>query len=386
MLTIREAKQLPIGVYKIERGVYLRVEEKTRRFIFKCMRRGHRLELGLGPVEGQTISGVLGKAAQYRTAIEAGEPPVAEKPEIGRLLRIPTFDEYVGGAIKRIAFLRQWKNAKHGQQWVNTVNTYAVPVLGNKRLDKITGEDIYQVLRPIWQVKTETAQRLQERLNIIFALAIQDKYVEKNPATWEENLSAKLPAASRLLRVRTKHHAAVSAEELREIVARLRQIDHVTAKLILFGILTVGRLSEYSKSQWSEIDFRTNTLSVPYDRRKDNKAEPFVVPLSRQAQQVISEVPRDDDYIFSIYPGTPISQSTVLKCLRKCTTKPITMHGMRSTFSDWCAQHNKNFLVSEKCLMHQVGGKVFCAYQRDDLLEQRHELLQEWADWLYEKE
>ena len=58
------------------------------------------------------------------------------------------------------------------------------------------------------------------------------------------------------------------------------------------------------------------------------------------------------------------------------------MHGCRSTFSDWCAQNGKNFLVSEKCLMHAVGGAVFMAYQRDDLLEQRRVLLQEWADFL----
>ena len=59
------------------------------------------------------------------------------------------------------------------------------------------------------------------------------------------------------------------------------------------------------------------------------------------------------------------------------------MHGVRSSFSDWCARNGKNFLVSEKCLMHSVGGKVFMAYQRDNLLEQRRVLLQEWADFLY---
>ena len=62
--------------------------------------------------------------------------------------------------------------------------------------------------------------------------------------------------------------------------------------------------------------------------------------------------------------------------------KPATLHGTRSTFSDWCANNDKNFLVSEKCLMHAVGGKVFMAYQRDDLLDKRRQLLQEWADFL----
>lgn len=64
------------------------------------------------------------------------------------------------------------------------------------------------------------------------------------------------------------------------------------------------------------------------------------------------------------------------------TDMPITVHGTRSTFSDWCAKNNKNFLVSEKQLMHAVGNEVFRAYQRDDLLEQRRVLMQEWADYL----
>ena len=32
--------------------------------------------------------------------------------------------------------------------------------------------------------------------------------------------------------------------------------------------------------------------------------------------------------------------------------------------------------------MHNVGGAVFMAYQRDDLLDKRMELLQEWADYI----
>lgn len=60
----------------------------------------------------------------------------------------------------------------------------------------------------------------------------------------------------------------------------------------------------------------------------------------------------------------------------------MTLHGMRSTFSDWGAKNEKNFLVSEKQLMHAVGNNVFRAYQRDDLLEQRRKLMQEWADYL----
>ena len=61
-----------------------------------------------------------------------------------------------------------------------------------------------------------------------------------------------------------------------------------------------------------------------------------------------------------------------------------TMHGMRSTFRDWCTQNGVNEIVAEKSLMHSTGNEVVSAYQRSDLLEERREVMQKWADLLLE--
>lgn len=57
-----------------------------------------------------------------------------------------------------------------------------------------------------------------------------------------------------------------------------------------------------------------------------------------------------------------------------------TLHGMRSTFRDWCAETGKDPILAEKSLMHATGNAVQQAYQRSDLLEQRRPLMQAWAD------
>lgn len=59
------------------------------------------------------------------------------------------------------------------------------------------------------------------------------------------------------------------------------------------------------------------------------------------------------------------------------------MHGMRSTFRDWCAESGVSEIVAEKCLMHAVGTEVQQAYQRSDLLDQRRVVMQQWTDYLF---
>ena len=97
-------------------------------------------------------------------------------------------------------------------------------------------------------------------------------------------------------------------------------------------------------------------------------------------------IPKESKYVFTVNGRTPICKDTPLKFLKRHSPWPITMHGCRSTFSDWCAENEKNVLVSEKCLMHVGGDKVFRAYQRSDLMNQRRQLLQEWADFLWGEE
>lgn len=146
--------------------------------------------------------------------------------------------------------------------------------------------------------------------------------------------------------------------------------------------MTVGRSAEFRCAQWDEIDLDAATFTVPPSRRKDKKPYPFVVPLSRQAKALLHRLDTSGAFLFSCRDCRPLNLATVLKIFKSVTDQPITTHGLRSTFADWCAKTEKNFLVSEKCLMHAVGNQVFRAYQRDDLLEQRRALLQEWADYL----
>ncbi|WP_370992005.1 phage integrase central domain-containing protein [Nitrosococcus oceani] len=60
-----------------------------------------------------------------------------------------------------------WRNVKHARQWASTLKTYARPVIGAIRVNAITTEDILKILSPIWTTKTETAKRVQGRMENI---------------------------------------------------------------------------------------------------------------------------------------------------------------------------------------------------------------------------
>ncbi|WP_421021498.1 phage integrase central domain-containing protein, partial [Klebsiella pneumoniae] len=60
-----------------------------------------------------------------------------------------------------------WKNAKHAEQWANTLATYAYPVFESLPVAAINTALVMRVLEPLWTSKTETASRLRGRIESV---------------------------------------------------------------------------------------------------------------------------------------------------------------------------------------------------------------------------
>ena len=62
-----------------------------------------------------------------------------------------------------------------------------------------------------------------------------------------------------------------------------------------------------------------------------------------------------------------MSNMSMLMLLRRMGRDDLTVHGLRSAFSDWCAEQT-NFAseVREMALAHAVADKVEAAYRRGD--------------------
>jgi hypothetical protein len=76
----------------------------------------------------------------------------------------------------------------------------------------------------------------------------------------------------------------------------------------------------------------------------------------------------------------PISNMAMIMTLLRMGRGDFTVHGFRSTFSDWCAERTSfPSEVREMAPAHTVSDKVEAAYRRGDLFQKRRDLMDAWA-------
>ncbi|MEM8551096.1 MAG: integrase arm-type DNA-binding domain-containing protein [Pseudomonadota bacterium] len=365
---------LPSGRHADGGGLYLAVKETgARSWAFMWKRNGKRREAGLGAFPDVSLAQARRIADTYRIAIAEGRDPIAER----RATQAPkTFVDVVE------CFLADnehgWRNAKHRQQWRNTLATYGKPI-ANMPLDEIDTEAVLRCLKPIWREKPETASRVRGRIERVLAYATARGWRDReriNPATWKGHLSAILPKPAKLVR---GHHAAMRFEEVPEFMAALRQRKGIAAKALEFTILTAARSGEVREMSWSEIDRDAAVWTVPAERMKAYRAHR--VPLTDAALAVLDQTPFVDDnpLVFPGAKGKPMSDMTLAAVLKRMDVD-ATVHGFRSSFRDWVGDATAfPRELAEAALAHAVGDQTERAYRRSDALERRRDLMEAWA-------
>ena len=170
-------------------------------------------------------------------------------------------------------------------------------------------------------------------------------------------------------------------DELPAYVARLREIDGISARALEFTILTAARSGEVLGAGWSEIDLVAKVWTVPASRMK--AAREHRVPLSERAVEILSALAavKIGDYVFpGAKRGSPLSVMALTMVMRRMGMEAFTVHGFRSAFRDWAGERT-NFPreVAEAALAHVVGDETERAYRRGDALEKRRALMEAWA-------
>ncbi len=385
-VTAKNIFTLPEGRHSVAPNLNLRVRDGKRTYVLRYCIGGKRKDKHLGSADDLSLTEAKRLADKLRSELAEGKLPQTARDKLAEKLKeadAPTFEKYALEAIEKIASVRVWKNAKHKAQWFATVRAYAFPVLGKKKLSEIKKTDVLEVLRPIWSTKTETASRVRGRLENIFSYAVTDGLMEFNPAIWRGNLDRDLPPPSKIQIV--EHHEAMPLDVLQEKITCFYPASDRTRQVILFTILTASRVGESVPARWDEIDWENRIWSVPPERRKDQKPYPHRVPLSDQAIELLNSVEKKGEEIFCFNADNLGSRYSLAHLLQQMTNTTATMHGFRSTFRDWAAENGVPDTIAEKCLMHVTGNAVVQAYQRSDLLEQRREVMQAWADAVFAK-
>jgi len=355
----------------------------TRAWVLRVVVGAKRREIGLGAFPDVTLADAHAKARAMRAEIEQGIDPVEKRTAAASALRAAqtagmTFDQCAAAYVK--AHAPAWKSAKHAMQWENTLVTYAGPVIGGLLVRHVETPHVLAILEPIWMSKTETASRLRGRIESVLDWATTRGQREGlNPARWRGHLDTLLPEKSKV--ATTGHHAALPWREIGPFMARLRAAEGVGARCLEFVILTACRSGEARGATWSEIDIGARTWTVPAERMKAGREHR--VPLSDATLALLAGLPRivGNDLVFPAPRGGVLSDMTLGAVLKRLGV-PVTAHGFRSTFRDWCAESTSYPQhVAEMALAHTIGDKVEAAYRRGDLFDKRQRLMTDWADW-----
>jgi len=280
----------------------------------------------------------------------------------------------------------EWSNKKHRDQFLRSLMTYAYPIIGDLDVATVGMPEVLKVLEQkvpeaikgnpagvFWQVRTTTANRVRNRIELVLDWAVVRGHRPQgvpNPARWQGNLSEALPKPGKVAPV--VNHRAVPYKEMPELMAQLGTHEGVGVKGLQFAILTAARRGEVLGARWDEIDFDAAMWTVPAERMKGRREHR--VPLARHVIELLKGLYTEDGtpYVF-VGPrtGAQLSETALAEALRRAG-RSETVHGLRSSFSDW-AHESTSFSNHEieLSLAHTVGNAVEKAYRRGDMLDRR---------------
>lgn len=287
--------------------------------------------------------------------------------------------------------LPELSNPKHRQQVETTLERFAFPRLGDLPIDKIPRKLLVEVVqaalvdkaRPGADTRLETAHRLAGRITAVFDYAQDAGIIDGHAAS---HLTRVLQA-----RKTTTPMPCIPKEQAGQLMRDILLYPEAVTRLgLLLAAHTFVRTNEILGFQKDELREAGAIWVVPEERMKgeDGEALPHVVPLSRQARGIVTQLMEMSgcDLVLEspAAPGRPLSENTLLFALYRLGYKGRhTVHGFRalaSTVLNEESPFSKDAI--EKQLAHKETDAVRAAYNRALYLPERRKMMAWWSDWL----
>ena len=327
---------------------------------------------GIDPIDQRRA-----ERAARKTTAETATAPVPSQA--------PTFAQACEDCFRDLE--KGWRSAQYSRNWLTTPRLYAYQTIGSLPVCEITTDHVEAVLRPLYEKKPATGKRLRRIMETVLDRArVRGWRSGENPARWRGHLAVLLPKAKT---TQARHHAALDWREIGAFMRYASEQRSTVWRCIEFVTLAAARSGEVRGMRWREVDWQARTWTVPAERMKVQREHR--VPLSEPALELLRQVrgdvePDGGSVVFrSPAHGGELTDAALLVALRRAGWKDargetVTVHGLRSTFRDWCAEDTDYPReAAEAALAHVVGDRVEAAYRRGDLFEKRRRLMADWA-------
>ena len=362
-------------------GLLLDRTETGGKWLYRYSLSGQRREMGLGSYPDVGLADARKARDKWASVLSGGLDPIIERKRLMEIERAeinrkdPTFAEVTDTVFDAIRSGLRGDGIRG--RWRSPLDTHVIPKLGARRISSLIAADIHATIKPIWKTKNATAEKAMQRLGIIFRKGKLMGY-GCDPFTIEQ--------ARHMLGdvIRTPQGIEHTGwREIPDLFASLasRSASHLCLRMI---ILTAARSDSVRGMQFAEID--GDVWTVPAERMKgrEGKVQPFRVPLSPAALEVVRQCSEQarSDFLFPSFRVGCISQTAILKALN-VAGEAGRPHGFRSSFREWVQDcETCSYDVAETVLAHKVGSTVERVYARSDLLDQRRIVMGKWASFV----
>ena len=345
-----------------------------------------RRDMGLGVYPEVTITEARKSATTARDLIREGKDPIetrkANTQARQRDAQALTFEK-AARAVHR-DHKPGWQNSKHAAQWITTLETYVFPRIGNRKVESLKAKDFADALRHIWLEKPETASRVKQRCSSVMDWCAAQELIGANPVGVVTKLLPKQAGS----RERVKHQPAMPWRMIPKFIEDVLRVGQpsLSKTMLEFLILTAARSGEVRAMTWDEVDLDDCVWTVPAVRMKAKTAHS--VPLSDRAVEILKVQKGAAAHATLVFPspsGRVPSDMILTKFLRDKEVesseagRTATAHGFRSSFRDWASENGYPRDYAERALAHTISNQAEAAYHRTDLLDQRRDMMEAWA-------
>ena len=375
------ARGLPAGKYYDGRNNGLHFESYGNRrgcWGIRIMLDGHRQHFPGGGYPRVSLKKARKLADKLKRRLLKGKPPFPEK----RVLpRVPTLEE--ASCAAREVHRGPLSEDREARSWKSSVERYVSDELRTTPVSDIRSRDIVSILKPLWEPKRPTANRLRTYLRRTMAWAITQNYRVDNPAG--DVLEGALKAAPHTV----NHHASHHYTQVAAAVAKFRESHFSPEVRLLYELLalTALRSGELRQLRWDEIDWELLVLYIPAERVK--LRHDFVVPMSSRVVTLLRHARgtfRNSAFVFSGRSSQkPVTPAALPHALKKASVGSVP-HGLRASFRTWAADQAVRDPVAEACIAHGPKDMVGKAYIRTTFFDERREVMEQWAKYLVETE
>lgn len=271
------------------------------------------------------------------------------------------------------------RSAAYRRQCERAFAADVYPRIGRLPMREITAALVLDVLRTMdKRGATTLALQVRQWISAVFRFGVSTLRADADPA-------AALKGA--IERKAINHSKPMSKADLDQYHAAVSQYKGHRVTVIALRLLPMlfTRTVELRCARWEEFDLDAALWVIPAERMKMGRKH--LVPLPTQAVELLRELRRitPGELCFPglVSPDKPLSPTTLNRAFEYLNMGGWHCHDFRATASTHLHESGRwRAEVIEMQLAHAERNKTRAAYNHAQYLEERRQLMQEWAAWL----